>query len=96
VPVDERPRRVVVDREEDDVALADDESDVVGTYVLGDRLGRQTPERNTRVNASASFLPQAFIGEELPRPFLGLVAESPRDPVRFAPSRSGTARLPSG
>jgi hypothetical protein len=42
VPVDERPRRVVVDREEDEVSLTDDVSDVVGAHVLGDRLDRQT------------------------------------------------------
>src|SRR6266511_3405207 len=38
MPIDEGPRPVVVDREEDDVSLADDRSDVGLVEELGDRL----------------------------------------------------------
>ena len=73
MPVDERPRRVVVDRQETDVPFADDEPDVVGAHVLGDGLDRQPTPAEHLGQGLGLVRAQGVIGEELPRPVRDLV-----------------------
>ena len=64
---------MVVDREEDEVSLADDEPDVVGTHVLGDRRDRQTSPAEHLGQGLGLVRAQGVIGEQLPRPVRDLV-----------------------
>lgn len=93
VPVDERAGAVVVDREEDDVPLADDQPDVLVHHVLRDRLDGQPAFPDDRGQGLGLVGAQGVIREELSRPVLGLVdvavdedKERPRlGPVREVP-----------
>ena len=91
VPVDERPRRVVVDREEHDVPFADDEPDVVGAHVPGDGLDPKPPPRNTWAKASALFVPRASSGKSCRDRFEILVSVHRRR-ARGAGAASGGTR----